>query len=373
MTSDGRRVLSPGELIRELLKVRGWTQEDLARVLDRPLGRVNEIIQGKQAVSAEVAHALSAAFGNEPEMWLQLEAAYRLAMNPVDVEPIRRRSNLFSLAPVKEMQRRGWISATDDLIAVEDEVNRFFHLTDSEPATGAMRKTNPTTGLTPAQLAWFFRIRQVAAALPVAAFNQGKVDACQSELRKLAAYSAEVRKVPTVLAKYGIRFVVVEPLAGGKVDGVATWLAEDKPVIGMSARFDRIDSFWFTLGHELRHIAHRDVVPLDVDVGGSDTESAEDKPLAERRADEEAAAMLVPSSELKSFILRVKPLYSKEKINQFANRIKMHPGIIVGQLQHRKEVGYHAHRESLVKVRHHLIAAAVTDGWGQSIDPKVFK
>ena len=374
MMNDPQRPLSPGERIRSLLREREWTQEDLARVLGRPLGRVNEIIQGKQAISVEVARSLAAAFGDTPEDWLQAEAAYRLAITPVDVTLVRRRAHLFQSAPIKEMQRRGWLTDTEDLSVVEAEVERFFQADgDNLSPSGAMRKTGPNAALSPSQLAWFYRVRQVAGALRIGAFDPERLSACRDELRKLAAYSAEVRKVPAVLGKFGIRFVVVEPLGGSKVDGVATWLSEDKPVIGMSARFDRIDWFWFTLAHEFAHIVHRDVVPLDADVGGAEAGSESEKPMIERRADEEAAAMFISSKELNSFILRVKPLYSKEKINQLANKIKLHPGIIVGQLQHRKEVGYHAHRDSLVKVRSYLTETAVTDGWGQSIDPKVFQ
>jgi HTH-type transcriptional regulator/antitoxin HigA len=53
---------------------------------------------------------------------------------------------------------------------------------------------------------------------------------------------------------------------------------------------------------------------------------------------------------------------------QFAHRIKIHPAIIVGQLQHRGEIGYHANREMLLKIRESIIQAALTDGWGYLLD-----
>jgi HTH-type transcriptional regulator/antitoxin HigA len=59
-------------------------------------------------------------------------------------------------------------------------------------------------------------------------------------------------------------------------------------------------------------------------------------------------------------------MYSKARINQFANRIKMHPGIIVGQLHHRGEVRAAAHRGLLVKIREHVLTTAIVDGWGCS-------
>jgi hypothetical protein len=47
----------------------------------------------------------------------------------------------------------------------------------------------------------------------------------------------------------------------------------------------------------------------------------------------------------------------------------MHPGVIVGQLQRREEIGYSALRDFLVKVRPAVTTTAMTDGWGQEISP----
>ena len=55
----------------------------------------------------------------------------------------------------------------------------------------------------------------------------------------------------------------------------------------------------------------------------------------ETRANKEAAEMLIPRDRLLSFIQRTRPFYYAEKIIQFANMLKIHPGIIAGQLQHR--------------------------------------
>ena len=80
--------------------------------------------------------------------------------------------------------------------------------------------------------------------------------------------------------------------------------------------------------------------------------------------------MLIPKAKLESFIRRVKPFYSRARIIQFANTIKIHPGVIAGQLQFRGEVGWAAYRDMLVKVREILTAEAMTDGWGHRISVK---
>lgn len=364
---------SPGDCIREALTDRGWTQADLAKVLGRPLPTVNEIIQGKRGVMPEMAVALAMALGETSEVWMHREARYRLSLvEDASVGPVRSRARLYEVAPVKEIQKRGWIRQTNDLVELEVELKRFYGVDDLEAGlrvSADFRKPAPYGELTSAQRAWCARVAQIARALKADEFREERLPACEADLRKLAAYSQESKKVPKILASYGIRFVVIEPLQGSKIDGVAMWLDDRSPVIGLSMRYDRIDNFWFNVGHELSHIKHRDAVPVDVNVVSGEPD---DRPPVERRADEDAAAMLIPAETLHSFIKRVGPLYSKERINQFANRIKIHPGVIVGQLQKRNEIGYSANREFLIKLRDIVTSTAVTDGWGQTIDPKVF-
>jgi HTH-type transcriptional regulator/antitoxin HigA len=249
-------------------------------------------------------------------------------------------------------------------------------LDDGPSLHGAMRNTKHEITASSPQIAWAFQVRRLARAIPdsaVGKYDESNLDACKKELRKLAAYSAEVRKVSEVLMGYGIRFVVVEGLSGAKMDGFATWLDDHSPVIGMSLRRDRLDSFWFTLGHELEHIKNRDVAHIDGDIGGNDDVPLEVKSSIELRADAESAAMFIPPDELESFIRRVGPLYSVERINQFANSIKMHPSIIVGQLKHRGQIGYSRFTKPNYPVRETVLKSAIADGWGKSLYPGAIK
>jgi len=360
----------PGVFIRDELDRRGWSQRDLADVIGRPFQMVNELIQGKRAITTETAVALGAAFGTGPELWLTRDADYQLSLSARDTADVERRARLFDLAPIKEMERRQWIQPTDNVDDLEKELRQFFGVEslDDEPRIGAAtRKSDANEPLTQSQRAWCFRVRQLAKSMLVAEFDKSKLEKCQQQLRKIAAHPQEAHKVSVALASFGIRFVVVEPLQSAKVDGVTLWLDAASPVIGMSLRFDRVDSFWHTLCHELSHVRHQDEAPLDSDLTDRVTTV---KDAMERRADDEASATLIPKTELESFIRRVGPLYSKDRIVRFANRIKMHPGVIVGQLQHRGEIGYHANREMLVKIRHFVTPAAITDGWGNAVNPR---
>ena len=63
----------PGEFIKEEMEYRGWTQEYLANNLKEPLLSINQIIQGKKAITPDIAKKLGAFFGTDPKFWMNLE------------------------------------------------------------------------------------------------------------------------------------------------------------------------------------------------------------------------------------------------------------------------------------------------------------
>lgn len=359
---------SPGMRIQTELARRGWKQDDLAKILGRPRTGVVNLIKGRSKLTADLAVGLAAVFGETPEEWLAMEAAWQLQHVREDIEAVARRRRLFELAPIKDMQRRGWIPETNNALDLERELCRFFGIEnlDVDPQLGVAPRKRGDAPMSPQQRAWAFRAREIARALPTRPFEESLVRPLTKRLRELAAYPDEVRHVPRVLSEHGIRFVVVEALPGGSIDGAAMWLDEHSPVIAMSMRFDRVDWFWFTLCHEVIHIINRDALSIDDQLVGPDRRHDE-LDESERLANEGAATMLIDRAALESFIRRVGPLYSKPRIVQFAHRVQVHPGIIVGQLHHRGEVKPFAHREMLVKIRERVLNTSVVDGWDRSI------
>lgn len=71
--------IHPGEvLLEEFLKPLALSQYRLAAKLHVPTRRINEIVHGKRAVSADSALRLSRYFGTTPVFWLNLQAHYDL-------------------------------------------------------------------------------------------------------------------------------------------------------------------------------------------------------------------------------------------------------------------------------------------------------
>jgi HTH-type transcriptional regulator / antitoxin HigA len=69
----------PGEYIADELEARGWSQSDLAKIIERPFQHVNLMVNGKRRVTVDAAVELAAAFGTSVEVWLNLQARFDAA------------------------------------------------------------------------------------------------------------------------------------------------------------------------------------------------------------------------------------------------------------------------------------------------------
>jgi HTH-type transcriptional regulator / antitoxin HigA len=71
--------IPPGEYLAEEIEARGLTQKELARRMRRPLNAINEIVNGKKAITAETALQLEEVMPEIPaRFWLNLESDYQL-------------------------------------------------------------------------------------------------------------------------------------------------------------------------------------------------------------------------------------------------------------------------------------------------------
>lgn len=70
--------IHPGEHLAEFLEENGITQYRLARDISVPPRRINEIVRGKRAITADTALRLGRYFGTSPEFWMNLQDHYEL-------------------------------------------------------------------------------------------------------------------------------------------------------------------------------------------------------------------------------------------------------------------------------------------------------
>ena len=71
----------PGKtLYEQFLQPRNLSQNQLARAIEVPPRRINEIVLGKRAITADTAVRLARYFNNEPAYWMRLQTDYDIAL-----------------------------------------------------------------------------------------------------------------------------------------------------------------------------------------------------------------------------------------------------------------------------------------------------
>ncbi len=365
---------TPGQLIESLLNERGWSQRTLAIILGKGEAAINKIMQGKQSLDAGTALLLEEVFDVQAERFLALQRDYDLAIARASARPDPKRANrahIFGGLPIGEMSKRGWLGSVNvrDVQEVEGALATFFGTSttdDIEFLPHAAKKTRVNTEATPAQLAWLYRVKSMAAEMVLPSYSPSKLSTALVELEPLRVSTENARLVPRILERAGIRFVVVETLPTAKIDGACFWLSDHAPVVGMSLRHDRNDNFWFVLRHELEHVrlGHgKKGIILDTELDGERAGDGPNVPEEERLANRAAADFCVPQAQMKAFVDRKAPLFSERDMVGFARSIGVHPGLVAGQLAHITG-RYERFRKHLEKVRTHIIGTAYADGWG---------
>jgi HTH-type transcriptional regulator/antitoxin HigA len=159
------------------------------------------------------------------------------------------------------MIRRGWLQDGDASL-LQGQLSRFFEVQSPEDipflAHAAKKSSYEEGDIRPAQLAWLFRVKQIARSVSVPAYSERALRKSVSRLATLLHAPEEARHVPKILTEAGVRVIFVEKLPQAVIDGVCFWLDTNAPVIGMSLRYDRIDNFWFVLRHEIEHVLRKD-------------------------------------------------------------------------------------------------------------------
>jgi hypothetical protein len=143
-------------------------------------------------------------------------------------------------------------------------------------------------------------------------------------------------QIKSICSNVGVAFVVQGKIGKIALSGISRWLSPRKALIQQTLRHKRNDHFWFTFFHEAAHLLlhSRKSVFLDFDNVRDSSGNAEE----EREANDWATNFLVPQKSLERFVLEA--TFTEDAVLEFADEQGIAPGIVVGQLQNRREIGY---------------------------------
>lgn len=238
--------------------------------------------------------------------------------------------------PYKEMIKRKWFDVPRNANPLEKLKEYFLYAAGPQFATAYHRKKMHSRNIPNeyALLAWQTRVleraRDLAKQDEIAKFKLD--DSCWiPELVSLTKHKDGAKHANRLLARKGIILVIERHLPGSYLDGAAMLDDTERPVIGLTLRYDRLDNFWFVLFHELGHVFQHLFDGLRFDF--FDEESPSDTDSIEAEADKFALDTLIPSALWEQCLSRF--ALSEEAVQIDADNLGIDPSIIAGRI--RKE------------------------------------
>jgi HTH-type transcriptional regulator / antitoxin HigA len=244
----------------------------------------------------------------------------------------------------REMARRKWLRPSVGADKVAERGQALFDFlyvpTARRPAFALFkgRRTSAQRDLIDevATMAWIAHVTD--SALAGSSHMKFTPTALSADfLRRLVRLSVRddgPRRALDAVRDIGVAVVVESGLPGMSVDGASFHVANVGPVLALTLRYDRLDNFWFTLLHELGHIALHLASPGDEIYVDSLDEAISDEEEAEAEADAFAKDALVPRDTwLRSDARR---LGSEGSVISLAKQLGIHPAIVAGRIRYER-------------------------------------
>ena len=341
-------VSPPGATLAELLEERGLAQAELARRMGRPPTAINEIVLGAKEITEDTALELERVLGAPAHFWLARESRYReFLARQRDADRAPDRLTWLDSLPLKEMQEAGWLPAGRLTPAFKatliEPALRFFGVASPQgwqkqylTVQAAFRRSHPTKQTDNAAITAWLRLGEIdAQQRQTAPYSADKLHANLEAMRALSVQAASAigNGLKELCGQAGVVLLFVPAFSGTHVSGVARWLG-DRPLIQLSLQGKWNDIFWFNFFHEVGHVLKhpKRAVFLDDASSGNAITNKE-----EQEANQFAADVLITPADRKTL---AQLELTAACVQAYAQRIGIHPGIVVGALQHMGVLGY---------------------------------
>jgi HTH-type transcriptional regulator/antitoxin HigA len=333
--------VAPGKLLQEYLETQSISARELARRCGRSAKLIVEIISGKASLEPETALQLERVLGMDADVWLRMEATYRLFLARAhDATHFSSEIEWAARFPIRELERRGILAPSKDTAETVIQLLGFFGAGSVEACRDRFAELaeisyrhSPSFKSDEESLLVWLRLGELRAdEIECGSFDRSQFLDALRAIRRLTTQPIEqfLPMLQKRCAQAGVAFAIVKPLPGTALSGISRWLTPRKALIQQSMRHMADDHFWFTFFHEAAHILlhSRKTVFLD----GNGYSNAQ--PREEEEANAWATNFLIPQTAMQRFVAGFDGRSPKE-ILLFANEQGIAPGIVVGQLQNR--------------------------------------
>jgi len=333
-------VSAPGETLREILDERGMTQTQLADRTGRPKKTINEIVKGKAAITPETALQFELVLGIPADFWNQRESNYREYLaRKEEQERLSDAIDWLQELPVNQLAKFGWVQKYKNKALQVREMLRFFGVASPQQwrdvhsvPQAAFRKPATLKGKAGSIASWLRAGVIRAENIQCEPFNKDEFINVLLGARRLtkAEFSEASVELAAKCSQVGVAVVFVPQIPGAGVSGATRWLTKEKAIIQLSILYKTSDHLWFTFFHEAGHIILHGKKEVFLET------KSPYKAVYEDEANRFASELLIPKLAYQDFLSR--EVFTKKAVIEFANRIEIDPGILVGRLQHDRKI-----------------------------------
>lgn len=322
----------PISAIKFRMEQQGLKNKDLIPYIGSK-SKVSEILSGKRDLSLSMIRKLNAGLGIPAEI---------LIREPVKVLPdslIMKHGINF---PFTEMYSRGWFKSffngtLNDAKEIKEEILvKFigpFNLRSFEICCNRKSELLEAEHTDDILMAWRIRVMNIAIQEKLPKWNVATLtEDFFKQLATLSYMEQGPKLAKEFLNKGGIHFVIEKHLGKTYLDGSSMLMPDGSPLIALTLRYDRLDSFWFTLFHELAHVK---LHLSDKSKAFFDDMTDEMHKEIEKEADVFAKKMLISEEEWKNENLS--SFSSANEVRTFASKLKITPAIPAGRIRYESK------------------------------------
>jgi HTH-type transcriptional regulator/antitoxin HigA len=316
----------PIEAIKFRMEQQGLIKKDLIPYIGSA-PKVTEVLNGTRNLSLNMIRKLRDGLGISAEVLIQKPEQQTIIDEEIQWEKF----------PLSEMRKRGYFEGFSASLSelkeyATEEVGKFLSSVENglllKPAllrTSAHLRSNDKEIDSYALWAWQVRVLQKAKEDNLTnSYVKSTVNlAWMIQLAQLSWSDQGPKLAKEFLNRYGIHLIVEQHLPKTYLDGAVCLSEKGNPIVALTLRHDKLDSFWFSLMHELAHIAlHVDGSEVwyldDLDTSGGDE--------IEQEADALAQKALLPVEED-----TLKLISDPVSVEILASKLNVSPCILAGR------------------------------------------
>lgn len=356
----------PGYYIADIIEDMGINQKEFAIRLGVSEKLISDLVSGQINMSNSTALKLSNMLGTSVSVWLNLQKAYDEKVLEIEQQVFmdKQKDYVDNIIDYSYFVKLGVVNATKDAAEKVRNLWTYFKIADFNAFKNADLLVNYRCGISEVKekniinaQAWLQTAINIASEFKTPDFDEKKLKGFLPEIRNMTIQSPStfLPRLKEIFCECGVRFILLPYLKNSGINGAVKWLDSKTVVLAMNDRRCYADTFWFTLFHEIKHILQHKIKTTFISSSDKDWPIIENE--HEGEADKFSQDYLIPPNEYQKFLERAGVL-SDYVIREFAKTIGIHPGVVVGRLQHDNKLP--ANRCSNMRERYRIVRPSET-------------